>query len=175
MFFLFDDAEPIDGLLLVFLIRAQHDRWEIGVVGRVGEVLCLKTDGAPSREGCTVLSLVAVSPVVCIDLHSRFRRIYFHCSPAVRFNDACGKREFALFLLVQHKAVVVAGSVLDLFVVGINVLSDRFRLSEVERSAFHETDFTRRDGGLVYGEVIVGVDFALQAFNRWSGVGNAGK
>ena len=64
-------AKLVDGLLGVFLTRVEHYRWEVGMVGTVGEVLALQADGASTREGGSVLSLVAVGPVVRIELYAR--------------------------------------------------------------------------------------------------------
>ena len=43
------NAKLVDGLLGIFLVRIEHHRREIRMVGRVGEVLCLKAE-------CTILA-----------------------------------------------------------------------------------------------------------------------
>ena len=53
-------AKLVDGLLGVFLTRVEHYRWDVGVVGTVGEVLAVEAGGAATRDGGLVLSLGCV-------------------------------------------------------------------------------------------------------------------
>ena len=120
-----------------------------------------------------MLSLVACSPVVGIELHAGFRRVDLHRASADGIGQLGGKAHFALLALVQHVAVVVSGSVLDLFVVGIDVLSNGLRCAEVERRALNEADFARWDACLVDGDVEIGVDFENLVVDGGSGVGDS--
>ena len=57
-------SEFINRLLLILFAWIEYHRREVGVIGRIGEVLSFKTDTASSWEGGPMLSLVAVCPVV---------------------------------------------------------------------------------------------------------------
>ena len=52
-------SEFINRLLLILFARVEHHRREVRVIGRIGEVLSLKTDTASSWEGGPVLPLVS--------------------------------------------------------------------------------------------------------------------
>ena len=68
---LFFNTKLINCLLCVLLTWLKNHRREIRMIWRIGEMLCLKADSASAWEGGTVLSLVTVSPVVCVDLNAR--------------------------------------------------------------------------------------------------------
>ena len=138
-------TKAIDGFLRILTTRLEHYRGEIGVVGRVGEVLCLETDGAATWEGGSVLTFVAIGPVVGINLYARLGGKHLHGASAYGLSNLGSKAQFAFFFFVQHKAVVVSGTVLYLFVVGINILSHSFGLSEIEGSAFYKAYFASRN------------------------------
>ncbi len=71
--------------------------------------------------------------------------------------------------------MVVACTVLDLLVVGVDVLAERLGSAEIERCALHLQDFACGDGCVVDGDKEVGVDFANHIINRGCGVGNTGQ
>ena len=118
-----------------------------------------------------MLSLVSCCPVVGINLHARLGGVNLHCTSAHGVGQLGGKTQFAFLALVQHKAVVVSCSVLDLLVVSIDVLSDGFRGAEVEWSVFHEADFACGNARLVDGDVEIGIDFANLVVDGGGGIG----
>lgn len=125
-------SKLIHCLLCVLLTGIKNYRWEVRMVRRIGEVLCLKADSTATWECSTVLSLITISPVVAVNLNTRFSCVNLHCTSTYRLLDTCCKAEFALFLLVEHEAMVIACTVLDLFMVGINILTYSLRCAEVE-------------------------------------------
>ena len=48
-------AKFVYGLLRIFTFRFKHDRWEIWVIGGIGEVLCFEAYGGASWEGGAML------------------------------------------------------------------------------------------------------------------------
>ena len=120
-----------------------------------------------------MLAFVAVGPVVAVDLHTRLGRIDFERAATDGLGQLGGIAQLALFPLVQHEAVVVAGAVLNLLVVGINVLTDGLGRAEVERRTGYLQNLAGRNGCLVGGTEEVGIDLANLILNRRSGIGNA--
>lgn len=108
---LFFNTKLINCLLCVLLTWLKNHRREIRMIWRIGEMLCLKADSASAWEGGTVLSLVTVSPVVCVDLNARLGCEYLHGASANGFCYLGSEAQFALFFLVQHEAMVVTCSV----------------------------------------------------------------
>ena len=149
---LFCDAESVDSFLCIYLAWVEDHRREVGSVWRIREVLSFEAYRTAFRECSPVLSFISVSPVVCVHLHAGFCCPAFESSAAVRFSDACCKAEFSSLFLVQDKAVVVAVAVLQLFVVGIDVLPYCLWSAEVEWCAFNFQNLAGRDARLVYGE-----------------------
>ena len=172
---LFLYAEFVYGLLFVLLVGLEHYRREIWTVGRVGEMLSLEADGRAARECGSVLTFVAVGPVVCVDLYTGFGGIDIHRAATVWLYDARGKRKFTLFALVQHEAMVVSGTILDLLVVGINVAANGLGGTEVERCALYFENLARGDRSLVDGQIEVSIDFADEVVDGRRGVGDAGQ
>ena len=170
---LFPHAKLIDGLLFVATSWFQYHGWEIWMVWSVGEVLCLEAYGTAAWEGGAILTLLACSKVVGIDLNARLGGIDVHRAAALWLVDACGKTQFAFLFLVEYIAVVVTRTVADLFVVCVYVLSYCFRCAEVKWCSFYEAYLTCGDGGLVDGEVVICVYLALQVFYCWGWVGYA--
>ena len=118
---------------------------------------------------------VACGIVVGVHLHSRFCCPALHCSSAVRFDDACSKRELSDFLLVEHEAVVIAIAVLYLLIVSIDVLSDRLLCAEVERCALDFENLSGRDGCLVGREIEISVHLTEEVINCRCRVSDTGK
>ena len=50
-------------LLRIFTFGIKHDRWEIWVIGGIGEVLSFKTDCATTGECSSILSNCLYRPV----------------------------------------------------------------------------------------------------------------
>ena len=107
--------------MLVLLARFKDNGWEVGAVGRVGEVLRLETYGAAAWERGSVLAFVTVCPVVCIELYSRFSSVNFHYAAAYRFGYTCGEAKLAFLFLVENITMVVARAVAYLLVVCIDI------------------------------------------------------
>ena len=138
-------------------------------------MLCLETYRTAPWECCTMLTLVAVGPVVCIELHAGFCCVNFHDTSAYRLFNTCGKAKFAFLFFIENEAMVVAGTVAYLLVVSIYVLTYRFGSTEIERCVFDKSYFSGRNGSFVYWEIKVCVDFSDDIVNSWSGIGNASK
>ncbi len=138
-------------------------------------MLALETDGGTARECGSVLSFVAVCPVVSIDLNAGFGCVNLHGAPAIGFCHLGCEAQLALFLLVKHEAMVVAGTVLYLYVVGIDVPAHGFGCAEVKGCAFHEAYFACGDGRFVDRNIIVGVDFANEIVDGRCRVCDSGK
>ena len=75
-------------------------------------------------------------------------------------------------MLVQHKAMVVTCSVLDLLVVSINILTYSLLCAEIKWSSGHFQDLTCRNGGLIDGEVEIGIDLKQLVVDGRGGIGN---
>lgn len=143
------------------------------LVGGVGEVLGLEAESAATWEGGTVLAAVAVGPVVGVELHGGLGGVNLHSAAADGLGDAGGKCEFAYFFLVDDVAVVVAGTVANLLVIGVPAFAYFVRSAEVEGSAFYTENLTRGDVGLVGGHIEVSVDFYYLMLDGGGRVGNA--
>ena len=123
---LFFCSEFVYCLLLVLFARLEYDRREVGAVGRVGEVLRFKTYCAAAWERSSVLALVAVGPVVGVELYARFCCVNFHHAAAYGFGHACREAKLAFLLLVENITMVVARAVAYLLVVGVDVAAYGF-------------------------------------------------
>ena len=152
---LFYYTKAIDGLLLVALTGFQYHTGEVRTVGRIGEVLSLEADCRTERECATVGTLIASSIVGSVELHTWFCGKDFHRTSAVRIRYLGSKTQFSLFMLVQHVAVIEALTELDLFVVCVNVLAERFRGAEIKRCTFHLQNLASRNGGSVGRQIEV--------------------
>ena len=84
-------SEFINCFLLILLAWVQHHRGEVGAIGRIGEVLCLKANATSSWEGGSMLPFVAVGPIVGVELYARFGGIYLHRAARYRLHNPCGK------------------------------------------------------------------------------------
>ena len=119
--------------MLVLLSGIQDYRGEIRTVGRVGEVLGLEADSAATGECSTLNTLVACGEVCGVELHAGFCGVALQRAAALRIGDACSKAQLAFFFLVQHVVVVETMTKLNLLIVCVDVLTESFRGSEVER------------------------------------------
>jgi ABC-type Na+ transport system ATPase subunit NatA len=75
-------------------------------------------------------------------------------------------------LLLDEEAVVIAGAVANLLVVGLNHVADSVHGGEVEGSALHGAYFASGYAGGVNGDEKVGIDVALEVENIRGGVGD---
>ena len=57
---------------------------------------------------------------------------------------------------------------LNLLMVSVDILTERFRSAEIERSAFHLQDFTSGNSCVVCRKIEVCVNLANLILNRWS-------
>lgn len=169
----FNYPKLVDGLLRVHLAGVENDGREVGMVGRIGEMLALQTDGRAARERSSALPLVAVRPVVGVELHARLGGIDGHGAPAVRLFDTRSQCQFARLMLVEHEAMVVTRAVPQLLIIVVDVPPDGFRRAEVERRALYLANLACGNGGLVNGKVIVGVQFAHHIVDDGGGIGDA--
>ena len=120
---LFFHSELIDCFLAIMPMWFEYYRWEIRMVGGVGEVLSLKTYSTATWESGSMLSFVSIGPVVCINLYTRLCCINFHSTSAYGLFNSCRKAQFPFFFLVENKAMIISCTVSDLFVICIDVLS----------------------------------------------------
>lgn len=96
-------AKFVYGLLRIFTFRFKHDRWEIWVIWGIGEVLSFKTDCATTGECSSILSPVAISPIVCIDLYTWLCCINLHSTTTHGFNDFAAKLSSPSSFLLRTK------------------------------------------------------------------------
>ena len=137
------------------------------MVWSIWEMLCLKAYSRASWECRSVLSLVAVSPVVSVKLYSRLCCVNLHGSATYRLCNLGGKAQLSFLFLVQNIAMVVACAILYLLVIGINILTYGLWCAEVKRSTLYEADFACRDAGLVNWQLVVCIDFADKIVYCW--------
>ena len=100
-------------------------------------MLCLETDCAALGECSAVCACKAAVPVRCVHLYAGLGCVNLHCAAAYRLCHLCGKAQFANLLLVEHIAVVIACSMLNLLLVGIDACTDLCWGGEVERCALY--------------------------------------
>lgn len=137
-------------------------------------MLCLEANSAATGEGGTILPFETVGPVVGVELHSRLGGVDFHVAPALGFNDFNGETELAGISLVEYEAVVVASTVFYLDVIGVvDAFADDVRLGKVERCALYAEDFACRNGCLIDGDEMVGVNVTDNVHCTGCGVGDA--
>ena len=158
---------------MIGVARVQDNRREMSLIGRIREMLCFEADSTPFGEGCSVPAAETVGPVVCIDLYARFSGIYFQTASAFRFHTFGCEGQCTGFLLVQHVAMVVTGSVNQLLERFIDAASHCVRCAEVHRSSFHFGDFAGRDGNFIHGDIKVCVDSDDVVFHARSGIGKS--
>src|SRR5574344_283422 len=100
-------------------------------------MLRFKTYGATIRIGYALLPFhFSIQEIAYIDLESRFGGIYFHS------DTACGVAHTSCHLAnvatrVEHKVVVIAMTVFQLDVIGIDIFPDSLPGTEVEWSSTH--------------------------------------
>lgn len=112
------------------------------MVWRVGEVLTFQADCGATRIGGSMGSLDACKEVASIELQSGLCGIHFHGTAADRLYESGCKTHLAFLVLVEDIVVVKAAAILDLFVVGIDVLTEGLRFAEIKWCAFYEADLT---------------------------------
>ena len=151
-------AELVNGLLNVDLSGFQLCAGEVCTVGRIGEVLCLEAKARVLAEGGAVLTLVTVCPVVAIELYAGFGGPTFHGAAGRGLYHRGSQSQFTGFVLVQNIAVVIAGAVLYLFVIGGNIATYGLWCAEVKGSALYLADFTCGYAVLVNWNVEVCID-----------------
>ena len=134
---LFNNSEFIYGFLSVNLSGLNLNGGEVRTVGGVGEMLSLKAHAAASGCSASALDRIAGGPVVRVELYTGLRSPCFKGTAALGVGHDAGQRKLSGFTLVQHKAVVVSCTVLNLNVLGINILADRLCFAEIEGCSFN--------------------------------------
>ena len=66
--------------------------------------------------------------------------------------------------------MIEAMSELNLFIVSIDILSEGFRLTEIERRTFNLQNFTCRDSGSICWQIEVCINLTDQILNAWGGI-----
>ena len=119
-----------------------------------------------------MLTCDATAEVVGIELDARLCGIHLHCAAADRIFQHSSERQLLFLFLVQHVAMIIAGAILELLVVGVNVLTNSLGSAEIERGVFHKTDFARRNTRVVDGQVVIGIDLAFDVLYCRRRIGN---
>ena len=140
----------------------------------VGEVLAFQADSGAAWISCSVSTLNAGKEVAGIELHSRLCGIHFHRAAAHWFNESGSKAHLSFLVLVEDIVMVKAAAVLDLLVIGIDVLTKGLGFAEVKWCAFYETDLACRNRSLVNRQIVICIDLTDDVVNRRSWVGDAG-
>ena len=153
------DTEFVDGRLTVGHPRLKPARGEVMAVGRVREMLRLKTNRAAFREGRPVRPTESTQPVACVELHPWLRRVDFQRPPARRAMALGGECQFACLCLVKHITVVIAAPYPELLVSVVNPFTHPVRLAEVHRCPLDLENLARRDGILVDRDKEVRIDY----------------
>ena len=125
----------------------------------LGAGFTVKAEGGVLAEGGSVAAGESVGPVVGVELYAWLGGVDLHGAAVLGLDDACGKAQFASLILFEHEAVVVAGAILDLLIVGIDVAAYGLGGGEVEGSALHLEHLAGGNGCLVDGQVEVGIYF----------------
>lgn len=116
----------INSFLCVGVAWFQAATWEVWMVRCVRELLCLEANSAAAWECGAMLTRDTSQEVACIHLQAWFGGVNLHCAATDRILDLCCETQLAFLFLIENEVVVVALSVLYLFVVGIDVLTYGF-------------------------------------------------
>lgn len=165
-------AELIDSLLGVDFARVEDNAGEMRLIGAVREVLGFEAEATTTREGGTELALVAISPVVSVELHGGLGGVNLHGAAALGLGHTSSEGELTNFLLVDNEGVVVASTILNLLIIAVPIGTYGMRCAEVKRSALHLQNLACGDVGAVGGDEEVGIDLYHLILNAGSGVGN---
>src|SRR6266542_4614565 len=134
------DGKLVDGLRAILLPGVQGRRREVGLVRRIGEVLCLHREAVAVPVDYPVLPAQrAVQKVPRVELHARLRGVDLHhpagrrlVHPRRERQGGALARRAARAALVQNEVVVVSPSVAQLLVVLRDASADGRRGTEVE-------------------------------------------
>src|SRR5215218_10830360 len=150
-------GEPVDRGGVVALAGAQHGRREVGVVGRVGEVLGLQGETVALPVGAAAgPDHGAVEEVARVELDAGLVGEDLQYPPAARVLQP-GRQLQPGAAPVEHPVVVVAAADLELLeAVVTDPLTDPGRTGEVHRRAGHRVDGPRGDQGGVDRGVAAG-------------------
>src|SRR5215211_4770989 len=150
-------GEPVDRGGVVALAGAQHGRREVGVVGRVGEVLGLQGETVALPVGAAAgPDHGAVEEVARVELDAGLVGEDLQHPPAARVLQP-GRQLQPGAAPVEHPVVVVAAADLELLeAVVTDALADPGRTGEVHRRAGHRVDGPRGDQGGVDRGVAAG-------------------
>ena len=105
-----------------------------------------------------MLTLKSRQPVAGVKLYAGLRGVNRQCSARNGFLADGGQREFAFLRFVQTEGVVVSGSVLGLFAIGIDTVPHTGWLSEIERCSLHGGFLAERNRNPVNRTIAVGID-----------------
>ena len=84
-----------------------------------------------------MLSHTSATEVCCVELYAWLCGVNLKRASTDWFGHLSGKAQLAFLFLVEHIVVVVARTILYLLVVSLNVLTEWFWRSEVERCALN--------------------------------------
>src|SRR5579872_7496836 len=125
-------AEFVDRCCVVRLAGLQLRTWELGLVGRIGEVLGLHAEGGAERVGDTSFAFHAsVEKIAGVELQSRLGGPHFHHAAALRLADFGSLRQRPAGA-VQHEIVIVAVAELELLVIVLNAGRSEEHTSELQ-------------------------------------------
>lgn len=145
--------------------RAQNGAREVGMVGRIGEVLRFQAESrAPAVLDAMPAGEVTVEEVGAIELHARLGGLHLQRAAALGVSDDRRQMQLAR-LAVEHPVVVVTAGQLELLVVVVDPRANDLGFAEVERRAGYWSQFAGRNQRRVNGSKPVGGDFDLLVEN----------
>ena len=107
-----------------------------------------------------MLASIAGTPVGGVKLYTRFRGIHLKSAARSGLHDPDGKAQLAWLALVEHKAVVISRSVLQLLLRQIDALTHDMGRRKVKGRPLDTRDDSRRNTRLVYRQIVVSIDLA---------------
>src|SRR6476620_9648059 len=163
------DGEGVGRCFAELLAGAEDGRREVGLVGRVREVLGLEAEAvalAVGAAGCA--DERAGQEIAGVELDARLGGTDFEAAPGCRLADNRGEdlRAVAGRRAGDDVVVVVAVAERELWVVVADAGADRVRGAEVEGCAIDRGDLAGRDQSLVGRGEMVGVEGQLVAEDR---------
>lgn len=164
---LFGDTQLVNGGLDVGFAWAQGRRWELLLVGGVGEGLGFEAKSGAVIVDLPALAFGAIEEVSSVKLNAGLCRLYDESPPACGFRDDRGDTEFPIASVFHDVVVIIAFTVFQLFVILLDSLADGGGYCEIERGSLDRGN-AGRDGGGVDGVVAVGVDLNFVIEDRFT-------
>ena len=138
-------------------------------------MLCFQTYCRTTWECGTMITTESISEIVSVKLNSRFCSVHFQRTSAVRFLQACSKRQLPYFTFVKNIVMVVTLTIAQLFVISLNVLSYRLWRTEIEWSTLHFKYFSSWDRHAVDRQIEISIYLAFEVKNVRCRISHASK